>query len=233
MHVILSRVKQRISNIISRLISIFLLIILFAPVTKSQFIDTLVYSVKKVPMPFFAFESSNSFVGGTSAWITGYKVGITFNGRLSTGYGWYKLVSDIVENKTIVGLSGNDSVVPAQLKMKYKAISLSYVYFKNQKWILSATMQPAWGESYFEYFISAGDREQAFNHKVNMIEIGSGAAYKVFPWIGLGAGLGYRIMTKNNPSIDYNFNTVNYYLGLRVFIDEIYKSVFPEGLKSK
>lgn len=182
-------------------------------------------------MPFFSFESNNSFVGKTPAWVTGYKVGITFNGRISFGYGWYKLVSDIVENKTVQTEAGNDTVVPAQLEMKYKGISMSYVYLRNEKWILSASMQPGWGKSYFEYFKSRGESERAFEHKVSMLEIGTGVQYKVVRWVGFGAGVGYRIMMKNNPSIDQNFNTLNYYLGIRIFVDEIYKSVFPKGIK--
>ena len=199
--------------------------------SEGQLLDTLSASFRKIPMPFFSFESNNSFVGKTPAWVTGYKVGVTFNSRISFGYGWYKLVSDIVENKKVQSESGHDTIVPAQLEMKYKGISMSYVYLKNNKWVLSASLQPGWGKSYFEYFESRGNAARAFEHNVVMLEFGSGAQYKIVRWVGVGAGIGYRVMLKNNPSFDYNFNTLNYYLGIRIYIDEIYKTVFPKGIR--
>lgn len=184
----------------------------------------------KFPLPYFSFESSNSFVSGKPAWITGYRFGGSYQ-QYSGWFGWYKLVSDVVENKEVLSTDGKDTItVPAQLSMNYKGIGGSYVYYQNDNWILSGALQLGFGKSYFNYYQSPGVTAKLYEHPVWMLELGPGVQYRFIKWIGIGGGIGYRIMLKDNPQIEQNFSTLNYHLGIKIYLDEVYKSVFPKGI---
>jgi hypothetical protein len=47
--------------------------------------------------------------------------------------------------------------------------------------------------------------------------------YKILNLVGVGAGLGYRIMLKNNSEIDHSFTSPIYVIRFRLIFDEIYK----------
>jgi hypothetical protein len=51
------------------------------------------------------------------------------------------------------------------------------------------------------------------------------AQYKVVRWFGIGAGLGYRVMLVDNSNVNENFDSVIYSVNLRIFLDEVVKSV--------
>jgi hypothetical protein len=51
--------------------------------------------------------------------------------------------------------------------------------------------------------------------------------YKILKWIGIGSGLGFQLMLKDNPAIMENFNTPVYSIKIKIFLGDIYRSVFP------
>jgi hypothetical protein len=57
--------------------------------------------------------------------------------------------------------------------------------------------------------------------------------YSVFRWIGLGASFGYRKTLYSSKNIRENFNSPTFSIGLKLFMDEIFKMTFPNGLKGK
>ncbi|MCW5918764.1 MAG: hypothetical protein KIS71_03175, partial [Bacteroidetes bacterium] len=56
--------------------------------------------------------------------------------------------------------------------------------------------------------------------------------YKLIRWVGIGFGVGYRVMLKNNKQLKDNLSSPIYILRLKIFVDEIYRTVFPSK-KSK
>ena len=55
--------------------------------------------------------------------------------------------------------------------------------------------------------------------------------YKLIRWVGLGFGVGYRVMLKNNHQLKDNLSSPIYILRLKIFVDEIYRTVFPPKQK--
>lgn len=56
-------------------------------------------------------------------------------------------------------------------------------------------------------------------------ETGVSGDYKLFSWLGIGMGAGYRLMLIDNKAIDENFNSIIYVLKVKLFLSEIYKAV--------
>ena len=56
---------------------------------------------------------------------------------------------------------------------------------------------------------------------------------KIVKWVGVGFGVGYRIMLLNNPDIPDKLSSPLYVLRLKIFLDEVYRSIFPKKEETK
>ncbi|MFI5218040.1 MAG: hypothetical protein ACHQNT_01040 [Bacteroidia bacterium] len=196
---------------------------------KAQFGDTIIASFHTKPKIFFQIAAYNSFVSNEPANTFGYRGGLEFNRRIRIGVGYYTLISDIVKPKTISGVFENDTTLNAQLDMNFIPLSLEYIFYNKDPWQISIPLYIGAGKSYFWYYLnSEGDRGKVDEKTVALMTMSAEAQYKIIKWVGVGAGLGYRLMLKDNNNINENFNSVIYNIGLRIFVDEIFKSIFKK-----
>jgi uncharacterized oligopeptide transporter (OPT) family protein len=56
-------------------------------------------------------------------------------------------------------------------------------------------------------------------------QVGISAQYKIIRWVGVGAGLGYRLMLVNNPEIETKMNSPVFAIGIKLYLGEIVKSI--------
>lgn len=195
----------------------------------AQILDTIRASFHTKPKFFFQIGTYNSFVSNEPANTFGFKGGLEFNRRIRIGIGFYNLTSDIVKEKTITDVFDYDSTLNAQLEMYFIPVSFEYIFYHRNPWQLSVPLNIGAGKSYFWYYLNKeGDRGRVDEKSAALMTVSLEAQYKIFKWFGVGAGLGYRIMLKDNSNIDENFNSVIYNLGIRIFVDEIYRSVFKK-----
>lgn len=198
-----------------------------------QLLDTIRASFHSKPKIFFQLDAYNSFVSNEPANTFGFRGGLEFNKRVRIGLGYYSLTSDIVKPKKIIGVFNNDTILNAQLDMYFIPVSFEYIFYDKDPWQFSVPLNIGAGKSYFWYYRNAAGERGRIDEKIVMLMTVSVAGqYKIIKWIGIGAGLGFRQMLKDNSNISENFNSVIYNLGLRIFVDEIFKSVFHPDEKS-
>ena len=193
-------------------------------------------SFKNKPSVFFMIDRYNSVVAGKGANTTGLKLGLDFKKKVRLGIGFSLLSSDIVERKTVITEPGHDTTLNAILSMGYITLYAEYVFYDSNNWQISMPVQTGVGSSYFTYYERVGSviKEKKLNEQSIILFEPSGLlTYKIIKWVGVSGGIGYRQMILNNSKLDYNFNSVMYSLRLRIFIGEIFKSVFPRGLCGK
>ncbi|HKR03513.1 MAG TPA: hypothetical protein VJY62_02680 [Bacteroidia bacterium] len=208
--------------------------------SKAQFFDSLSASFRTKPKIFFQFDAYNSFVSDKGASTFGYKAGVEFNNHIKFGIGYNTLTSDIVKDQivtyTIPDSRPEQSItdtLPAQLVMKFVPLLFEYIFYNEDPWQISVPLNIGMGKTFWRYYKqqknNKGEYEEGkFDEKtVVPMTINAEVQYKVIKWAGVGAGLGFRKMIKGNPA-DENFNSVIYSLRLRLFVDEIYKSLFPK-----
>lgn len=190
--------------------------------------DTIRASFHTKPKLLFQIDAYNSFVSKEPANTFGYRAGLEFNRRVRLGIGYYKLTSDIVKPRPVTGVFERDSILNAQLDMFFIPVFFEYIFYNTDPWEISVPINIGAGKSYFWFYKNANaDRGRVDEKTVALITITAAGQYKILPWFGVGAGLGFRVMLKDNSNINENFNSVIYSLGLRVFVDEIFKSLFP------
>jgi hypothetical protein len=76
------------------------------------------------------------------------------------------------------------------------------------------------GQSFVRYEIN-GLRTDVRKDNIVLYEPGMNVEYKMFNILGLGGGVGYRIMLKNNKEIDQQFTSPVYVIRIRLIFDEI------------
>ena len=219
---------------------LFLLLGITIPVSaqlNKTVVDTPLISFKNKPKVFLTLDKTSSFVSGKGATTNEIRIGLDFRRKIRFGIGYAALASDVVADKNIITtVTGVDSLVPARLSLSYMTLSAEYTFYETKRWQITMPLTLGIGSSYFSYFEKVnGEYLTLKMDKGGVVLIGpSGiATYRILRWVGLSAGLGFRQVIVNNGKVKESFNSPVYLFRIRIFMGEIYKSVFPRGILGK
>jgi hypothetical protein len=112
-------------------------------------------------------------------------------------------------------------IVEADIRMNYIAPYAEYSFYQKGPWEVSVPIQMGVGKSFLCYK-QAGEHIVTNRNSVVIYEPGMTFEYKILKLIGVGAGFGYRIMLRNNRTIDQQFTSPVYALRLRLIFDELH-----------
>jgi hypothetical protein len=179
--------------------------------------DSLSQIFKQRVTPSFKFDTRNSFITGSATKVYGIKAGVSFGKRLSLGVGYNFIGTELMENVVV-----NDENVSAEIRMNYVAPFIEYSFYQRGPWELITPIQLGVGNSFLEY--STPDGKRTMNKgRVVLYEPGMAFEYKIAKILGVGIGMGYRIMLKNNRGIEQQFTSPVYALRVRLIFDELYR----------
>lgn len=188
-------------------------------------------SEKRSLSPFLVFDSYYSFIGNKSADVWGFKGGVKIDEKWRLGVGYNLLSSDIVEKKVLPGkelLFAKNDTVKAQLFFRYFPVMAEYIHYNKGNWQISTPLQVGYGQSYFQYFDKNDNKRRIFKKGVVASQLGVNAQYKIIKWVGLTAGVGYRVMLVNNKEIDAKMNSPIFAVGIKIYLSEVIKSIKGE-----
>ncbi len=200
-------------------------------------VDTPLISFKNKPTIFLTIDKTSSFVAGKGATTNEIRMGLDFKKKIRFGIGYAALASDVVTDKSIVTtVTGVDSLVPAKLTLSYMTLSAEYTFFETKRWQITVPATIGIGSSYFSYYEKInGDYMTMKMDKGGVVLFSTSgiATYRILRWVGLSAGLGFRQVIVNNGKVKESFNSPVYLFRIRIFMGEIYKSIFPRGILGK
>ena len=211
-----------------------LLLMMFSPVV--SFADSTDVSIWKRPKLFLQLERFNTLVDGKGANLGGIRGGLEFGKKYRIGIGYYNLNSDIIE---YIHLTPEEAVdapadsVKGKLFMGCVPLCLEYIFYNKGKWQFSIPLHIGVGNTYFEYFNKYNETKSVRDHSIILADIIIAGQYKIVKWVGIGAGIGYSKIVVVNPSVERNLSSPMYSIGLKIFLGEIYRTVFPHGLCGK
>ena len=215
-------------------ISLPLLVVFLFPVLLSaQIKDTITYSLRQKPKFFFNLTAFSSVVSGEFVGFSGFKGGLNYNRRVKFGAGYYWLNSQVVSSIRVEGDTAYDT--NAELKLGFLSLSAEYLFYNQYPWQLSFfPFQLSVGEGHYEY-ISEPDKIRTKTKKQTVVlyEPAFTAQYSIFQWIGLGASVGYRFNIYSDKELKEDLSAPTFSFGLRIFVDELFKMAFPDGLAKK
>ncbi len=199
--------------------------------------DTPLVSFKSRPTLFLNLDRNSSFVSGKSAVTNEIRGGIEFKKKLKFGIGWANLASDVVVKDSILTSDTQvDSAISKELSLSYWTLSAEYTVYDSKRWQVTVPAFVGLGSSYFyhyEMIDNVWKKRRTDEGNVLLTGISGVATFRIFRWIGVSGGLGFRFLLVDNSKITESFNSPVYLLRIRIFVGEIYKTIFPRGVSGK
>lgn len=199
--------------------------VLFCFNSKAQLINGLKQQFKQKPKFSLRFDTRNSFIANKAAKIRGVKFGLDYGKDITVGMSFNWLDKKFSTTKDVK--LGNDTIT-ANLDFGYLGFYFEYTFYRTERWEVSIPVQLGFGSTYFAYK-DGNDKQQRLSQKpIIVYEPSMTADYRFWRYLGIGAGVGYRLMLVNNNDIEGNFNSPIYVLKLKVYLGDIYRDVFKK-----
>ncbi|RTQ47827.1 hypothetical protein EJV47_18080 [Hymenobacter gummosus] len=171
----------------------------------------------------FQFDQRFSFLQQELVGIQGVKLGVEWRGRLRTGVGVYFLSSAIPTTAPV------PSFVPPgsqdRVRFRYAVLYGEYVLIGNPRWELSTPLQAGLGQYYLRYRYPDGTVYRTPRRNIWLIEPTIGGHMRVFRWVGLGAGVGYRQALLTEDRLEDDLSGAIFYGRVKLFLGDLYKVV--------
>lgn len=200
---------------------IFLIFIFFTLNSYSQLIEDIKLSLSTKPKPFIKYNTRNSIISTRGARIHAINFGLDFDKKTRLGLG-YEWLGSVIQSEKLVLNNNFFDTVNANLKLDYLSIFGEYVFYKDLKWEFSLPIILSFGQAGYYYYIDNKkfklNRTFVFGYETQMI-----GQYNIFTWLGVGTGIGYRIMIINRKQINENFTSPIYLFRLKIFFNRLIK----------
>ncbi len=147
----------------------------------------------------------------------GIKAGLSFNNQLTIGIGYNWLSDRFYQNAMV-----NGELRELRLRFRYIAPFIEYSFYRKGNWEATIPLQIGFGRSFLQ---SDKTKNKYTTHRGSFVvyEPVMTVEYKFFNLIGVGGGLGYRIMLKNNRQIDQHFGSPVFVLKIRLIFGEAFR----------
>ncbi len=184
-----------------------------------HFENELKEAVKSKPKLDVRLDSRNSFINQTGVRVVGFKIGFQYDNKLSFGIGYNWLWSKL-KNKNI-NYEGN--VVIGELNYRYFSPYIEYGFYSDKKWELAIPVQFGFGTSYYQ--IAQPDKIRLRQKTVYSYEPAITFQYRLLPYIGVGMGIGYRLMIRGNNQLDEKFTSPVYLFKMKIYFQDLYQDI--------
>lgn len=178
---------------------------------------------KKIePKTIFTINSKNSFISKYRAPIYGIQLGLRWN-ELTVGGGLYVLTPYIRREAYIENITSSPFDGIVELRYNAGGIFVDYELLNDKRWEVVSTCIIANATAEIHFFpydlrLIPPKRETFVIFEVLMQGI-----YKLHKYIGIGAGLGKRIIPSEAPFVQQNFESYLYNLKLKIYFRNIWE----------
>ncbi|WP_324677043.1 hypothetical protein [Hymenobacter sp. GOD-10R] len=167
------------------------------------------------------FDQRFSPLNGKLVGINGVKLGLEWRGRLRTGLGVYLLSGGVPTNPS--GPVIFPAATSTELRFRYVVAYGEYVLIGTPRWELSTPTQIGFGKVFGRYYLPDGSRQQSPTDHIWLIEPSIVGHMRVFRWVGVGAGAGYRQMLFQNSNQERELSGFILIGRVKLFLGDLYK----------
>jgi hypothetical protein len=155
------------------------------------------------------WDTWGTFIGGRTFNTQALKIGAEFNKTLVLGVGYNWLSNGVYKNVNIDGLNRQ-----TEFELRYFGPYAEFDFFNKNHWKGTLPIQLGFGRSFLKYSDEEGNRLKLNEGSVVLYEPAMSFSYDIANLFEVGAGFGYRIMLKNNNSIDQPLTSPNFVVRL-------------------
>lgn len=169
----------------------------------------------------FQLDIRNSIINHRVVTLPGLKLGVEWRGRIRTGLGVYLLSNGIPSRQPIP--SELPAATSAELRLRYVAGFGEYVVLGNPRWELATQLQLGVGKTYAHYELPGGSVVRSPKKVIWLVEPSVAAQMRVYRWLALGSGLGWRQPVFVNSLTQRELNGPVFYGRVKVSLGDLYK----------
>ncbi len=181
----------------------------------------------------FQLDNRNERYYGVGARMNGIRLGIEIEKTLRVGFGLY-------QNNNYYSFeppSANDSLQQT-IQLNYSNIFMEWILYEDFRWELSMPLSYGGGNIRLNNFARVNGLPEFVGSdtidRARLIDLGLMGHVKVFPWFGVGAGVGYRQMLSLDPLYRKPFSAPYIDFKVKLFLGYIYKGIFkPEVVQEE
>ncbi|WP_215135898.1 hypothetical protein [Hymenobacter sp. ISL-91] len=173
--------------------------------------------------PVFQIDQRFSIINGKVAGINGLRGGIEWRGRWRAGLGFYRLSGGLRTRQALP--EGLPPGTRDEIRFRYVAGYGEYVFIGNRRWELSAPLQIGAGFYYTRFFLPNGNTERSARRVIYLVEPSVAAHYRIFRWVGIGAGTGYRQVFASGQQPKDQISGYIFFARAKLFLGDLYKVV--------
>ncbi|QJX45509.1 hypothetical protein HMJ29_00560 [Hymenobacter taeanensis] len=171
----------------------------------------------------FQFDQRFSILNGKVVGINGVKGGIEWRGRWRAGVGVYRLSGGVPTRAAQP--EGTPPGTHDEVRFRYLAAYGEYVFIGNQRWELSTPLQLGAGSYYTKYYFPDGGVRRTSKEVIYMLEPSVAAHYRIFRWVGVGAGGGYRQALAAGEAPEDDMSGIIFFGRVKLFLGDFVKVV--------
>lgn len=184
-------------------------------------------SFRSKPKLDIKFDNRFSFIQDNALKTIGVKVGLNFKRKFKVGLGINQMLVPI-ETSTI---DDEGNVVPVDLEYFYFSPYIEYVYHTSKRWEFSLATQLGFGGVSYQYKNAQNKKVKLQQSMVLSYEPAMLIDYKIVRWVGIGTGVGYRLIYYKESGINEQFSSPEYVIKLKVYLGEIVRTITGKELK--
>lgn len=171
--------------------------------------------------PVFQLDIRNSIINRRLVTIPGLKLGVEWRGRLRTGLGVYLLSNGIPSRQPVP--SELPAATRSELRLRYVAGYGEYVVLGNPRWELAGQLQIGVGKTYARYTLPDGNLLRSPKRVIWLAEPSLSAQMRIYRWLALGSGLGWRQPVFINRFTQRELNGPVFYGRIKLSLGDLYK----------
>ena len=197
--------------------------------------DTTKYRKRKYRLfnPLINLDNHNSIFFGTPSSIWGVRLGVTIAARYRMGFGGYMLPKRL-DLPTLQNSNKMDSIY-RRFDMLFFTTFMEFVPISNFRWELSIPFSLGYGFANVSHKHRSETEYKVQHAKQGFLLLsGISAHYKVFSWVGVGAGLGYRQVLTNDSLVNQGMSGLFVSFKFKIFVGDLYYLIFkPDIIKGE
>jgi len=169
-----------------------------------------------------------SFIRNNDVKTLGIKVGLNFRHRFKVGIGINQLLVGVKSEAAI--FDEVDPTTPVELEYFYFSPYIEHVFHRSKRWEFSLATQLGFGRASYQYDNTEGEKEKLVTSTVLSYEPAMLIDYKIVRWVGIGTGIGYRLIYYKSPGVKERFSSPEYILKLKIYLGEIVRTITGKEL---
>ena len=203
------------------LIPIIFVLIPFNGIT--QLLDDMKQSFESKPKVMLKLGTRNSFISNRFVKIRDVQIGFNYKNITKIGLGYNWLATDVFRPLVIEGQIVQEN--KGELKMRYLAPFVEYSFWKRKKYSCGIPVQVGFGKTFLEYRNESNELKKTNSISIAFYEPAITFEYIVLKYIGIGGGIGFRLMFIGNRRLNDNFTAPFYLLRAKIYFGDVLKDI--------